>query len=192
MHRKIEDYIKEHREDFDAEMPSGGLWAKIDASLQKDGLQEESGLSQGKNESLQKARPTTWIKIWMGVAAALVVALAIFFYNSSPDQDQSLRIADVNPVYARKQLQFASLIERKTDSLEILAKQNPQLYQKFSADLRQIQVDYKYLRHEFPKSANQALVVKAMEKNLELQLQVVSQQLTIINQVNQYRKDNQL
>jgi hypothetical protein len=180
MHTKIEDYIKEHKEDFDTEMPSGGLWAKIDGSLQKDG-------------SLKKVKPTNGIRVWMSVAAALVViATGIFFYNSSPDQDQSLRIADVNPAYARKQLRFASLIERKTDSLEILAKQNPQLYQKFSADLQQIQVDYKQLRHEFPLSANQALVVKAMEKNLELQLQVVSQQLTIINQVNQYRKDNQL
>jgi hypothetical protein len=176
MRTKIEDYIKEHKKEFDTELPSKALWTKIDRSLNKKKVIEPNS-----------------VKVWIGVAAALVaVAMTIFFYNPKSDQDQVLQVADVNPAYAKKQVRFASLIERKTDSLELLAKQNPQLYQKFSADLQEIQVDYKQLKHQLPRSANQALLVKAMEKNLELQLQVVSQQLTIINQVNQYRKDNQL
>ena len=76
--------------------------------------------------------------------------------------------------------------------VEVLAKEDPQLYEKFSADLKAIKSDYKQLKQQLPESANQAMVVKAMERNLELQLQVVSQQLTIINQVTQFKKDNQL
>jgi hypothetical protein len=175
MSTRIEDYIKENRKAFDTEMPSKALWDDIDQSL-------------NNNKVVKPNR----LMLWIGVAAALVMATTIFLYNSEEVQDHTISIAEVNPAYARKQVRFASLIERKTDSLEMLAKQNPQLYQKFSADLQRIQGDYKKLGHQLPQSANQALVVKAMETNLELQLQVVSQQLTIINQVNQYRKDNQL
>ncbi|RZM23433.1 MAG: hypothetical protein EOO88_26185, partial [Pedobacter sp.] len=86
----------------------------------------------------------------------------------------------------------ATLIEEKRDSLEVFAKDNPELYQKFSADLEKLDGNYKSLKQELLHSPNQKLVVKAMVKNLELQLQLISQQLTIINQVQQFKKDNQI
>jgi hypothetical protein len=175
MSTKIEDYIKEHKKSFDTELPSPELWAKIDASLNKKKIVEPYRL-----------------KLWIGVAASVIIAMTIIFYYTNDEEKSAVSVADVNPAYARKQVKYASLIERKTDSLEVLAKENPQLYEKFSADLQDIKSNYRQLRQQLPESANQALVVKAMEKNLELQLQVVSQQLTIINQVNQYKKDNQL
>jgi len=66
------------------------------------------------------------------------------------------------------------------------------LYQKFASDLERIQADYDLLKKDLVKSPNQEFVIRAMEKNLELQLQVVSQQLQIINQVRQVNKDSQL
>jgi hypothetical protein len=175
MSTRLENYIKEHKKSFDTELPSPELWAKINATLNKKKI----------NESYR-------VKLWIGIAASLTVAMTIIFYYTNNDEKSTISIADVSPAYARKQVKYASLIERKADSLEVLAKENPQLYQKFSADLQQIKGDYKQLKQQLPESANQPLVVKAMEKNLELQLQVVSQQLTIIHQVNQYKKDNLL
>lgn len=175
MSTRIEDFIKENKKSFDEELPSKELWTKIDASL-------------NKKKPVEPYR----LKLWIGIAASLTVALMIFFYYADNTKENTISVADVNPAYARKQVKYASLIERKTDSLEVLAKENPQLYEKFSADLKAIKRDYKQLNQQLPASANQAMVVKAMERNLELQLQVVSQQLTIINQVNQFKKDNQL
>ena len=175
MSTRIEDFIKENKRSFDTELPSEGLWNKIDTSL-------------NKKKSVEPYR----LKLWIGIAASLTVALMIIFYYTDNSKDNTISVADVSPAYAKKQVKYASLIERKTDSLEVLAKENPQLYEKFSADLKAIKKDYRQLNQQLPASANQAMVVKAMERNLELQLQVVSQQLTIINQVNQFKKDNQL
>ena len=175
MSTRIEDFIKENKKSFDTELPSKELWTKIDASLNK-----------------KKPGESYRFRLWIGVAASLTVALMIISYYTNNDKETTISVADVNPAYAKKQVKYASLIERKTDSLEVLAKENPQLYEKFSADLKAIKKDYKQLNQQLPASANQAMVVKAMERNLELQLQVVSQQLTIINQVNQLKKDNQL
>jgi hypothetical protein len=101
-------------------------------------------------------------------------------------------LAQVNPKQAQKQVRFTSLIEQKTDSLQVFAADNPELYQKFSTDLERIQADYDLLKQDLAKSPNQEFIIRAMEKNLELQLQVVSQQLQIINQVRQVNKDNEL
>ena len=49
--------------------------------------------------------------------------------------------------------------------------------------------DYQELKKQLQTSPNKSLVGKAMMKNLEIQLQMISQQLYIINQVNQYKKE---
>ncbi|MNR06997.1 hypothetical protein D3C85_1230970 [compost metagenome] len=89
-------------------------------------------------------------------------------------------------------MKFASLIEEKKDSLQVYAKKNPVLYARFSEDLNKLDQDYEHLKEELQNSPNQKVVVKAMVKNLELQLQVINQQLSIINEVNQYKEENQI
>ena len=172
---KLEDFIKENKKAFDTDMPSGMLWDRIDAELNK-----------------KKPRPVIDLRLWAGVAATVLVMLGITFVYLLPAKQQHMTVADVNPSYAQKQLRFAGLIEEKRDSLQIFAKANPELYHKFSADLEKLELAYDQLKKELPASPNQQLVVKAMVKNLEIQLQVVSQQLSIINEVSQYKKENSI
>lgn len=171
----IEAYIKEHKKEFDVKEPSDQLWSRIDAALTKEQIKKPSRVT-----------------FWLGVAASLVVLIAFVFISSNRKRDRSLDIADINPVYAKKELRFASLIEEKKDSLQVYAKKNPVLYAHFSADLNKLGSDYERLKKELQNSPNQKVVVKAMVKNLELQLQVINQQLSIINEVNQYKEENQI
>jgi len=174
MSTKIEDFIKDNRKAFDTDAPSSKLWEKIEQELDK------------KNK-----KKTINIQLWIGVAASVIVLLSFTFFYLFPKRNR-LSVADVNPVYGETQVKFASLIEQKRDSLEIFAHTDPKLYQKFSADLQKLNIAYEGLRKELPGSPNQQLVVKAMMKNLEIQLQLVSQQLSIITEVSQYKKENRI
>lgn len=174
MSRKIEHFIKENKAAFDTENPGEALWLKLSHNLDK--------------QAQQKPRKY----LWMSIAASLIVVLGIAFLYSQRDTYKENSLAQVSPSQAKKQVRFTSLIEKKTDSLEVYAKDNPVLYNKFSSDLELIQSDYNGLKQELLKTPNQAYIIRAMEKNLELQLQVVSQQLEIINQVSEVNKENQL
>lgn len=171
----IEAYIKEHKKEFDLNLPSDQLWSRIDAELAKEKEKKRSRLT-----------------FWLGVAASLTVLMAFIFVYNNRKQDKSLNLAEINPVYAQKEEHFASLIEEKKDSLQVYAKKNPVLYAHFSADLNKLGTEYERLKKELQSSPNQKVVVKAMVKNLELQLQVINQQLSIINEVNQYKEENQI
>lgn len=172
----IEEYIKEHKKEFDFNTPSDQLWGRIDAALDKEKLKKRSR-----------------VPFWLGIAASLILIMTVtFIYTYRNGRDKELQIADVNPVYGKKELRFASLIEAKKDSLQIFAKKNPVLYARFSADLNKLDQDYEQLKKELQNSLDQKLVVKAMVKNLELQLQVLNQQLMIINEVNQYKEENRI
>ena len=175
MSRNIEEYIKANKKDFDVASPSGDLWAKI-----------EGGLNTAEVKKPLKLR------FWLGIAASLILIAASIFTYTYHNFSKEVDIADVNLQYAKKEMRFASLIEQKKDSLMVFAKDNPDLYHQFSKDLTDLGEDYEKLKQELQTSPNQKLVVKAMVRNLEIQLQVINQQLSIINEVDQYKKENRI
>ncbi|MNI76299.1 hypothetical protein D3C73_1325210 [compost metagenome] len=128
----------------------------------------------------------------MSTAAAIVVVIGLALLYTVKTQNSDLEIADVSASYAKKEVHFAGLITEKRDSLAIFASANPELYKKFTADLRKLDEDYERLKSELPTSPNQTFVVKAMVKNREIQLQLLKQQLLIINQVDDYKRVNQI
>lgn len=174
--RGLEEYIREHRREFDVSSPPDQLWGKISEAL------------DGKTVKKRSKMP-----LWLGIAASLLVVMSVIFtYTYHNRGNEELEIADINPVYAKKELKFASLIEEKKDSLQVFAKKNPELYAEFSADLVKLGSNYEVLKKELQNSPNQKAVVKAMVKNLELQLQVINQQLMIMTEVDEYKKENQI
>ena len=175
MNNRLETFVKENRKSFDVMEPSAALWAKI-----------EQGLEQKKEKKPVK------LYLWMSIAATILVVFGLGWLYAGRMQKGEIEIADVNAIYAKKEVQFAGLIVEKRDSLAIFASANPELYKKFTADLKKLDEEYERLKGELPSSPNQTFVVKAMVKNREIQLQLLKQQLLIINQVDDYKKVNQI
>jgi hypothetical protein len=175
MSKKLEEYIREHKKSFDVGTPSDQLWSKIETALDKE-----------------KVKKPLRVPLWFAIAASLTVVMTITFIYTYRSKQTGVDMADVNPIYAQKEMKFASLIEQKKDSLMVYAQENPKLYSEFSSDLQKLGADYENLKKQLQNSPNQKLVVRAMVKNLELQLQVINQQLSIINEVSQYKKENKI
>ena len=175
MSKKLEEYVKSHKKDFDFDSPSEELWGKIANKLDE-----------------QKVKKPLRLQVWIGIAASLIVIMGIAFLYTYPSKSEEVSIADVNPSYAKKEMRFASLIEEKKDSLQVYAKENPALYKKFSEDLQKLDADCDHLKQELQSSPNPRFIVKAIVRNLELQLEIIDQQLSIINQVEEIKKENRI
>ncbi|RZK18071.1 MAG: hypothetical protein EOO43_12885 [Flavobacterium sp.] len=171
MSNKLEGFVKENKKAFEAKGPSDQLWSRIEAELDKKSKKKPIKLYQ-----------------WLSIAALLVMSLG--FYYSYKQANSEIEIADVNPDYGKKEVHFASLIEEKRDSLALYSKENPDLFKKFVSDLKKLDENYEALKKELQLSPNPEIVVNEMMKNLEIQAEILSQQLSIINQVNQYKKEN--
>jgi hypothetical protein len=169
MNNKLEGFVKENKKAFEAKGPSDQLWNRIEAELDKKSKKKSIKLYQ-----------------WLSVAALLVVSLGIYFTQTNSE----IAVVDVSPDYGKKEVHFASLIEEKRDSLATYSKDNPDLFKKFVGDLKKLDENYQGLKKELQTSPNPEAVVSEMIKNLEIQANILSQQLSIINQVNQYKKEN--
>ncbi|MCZ4243422.1 hypothetical protein [Pedobacter punctiformis] len=175
MNNRLETFVKENRKSFDVLEPSAGLWAKIEQEL----------------DSKKKKKPVN-LYLWISAAASIVIVLGLTWLYVGSMRNRDIEIADVNAAIAKKEIHFAGLITEKRDSLAIFASANPDLYKKFTSDLKKLDEDYERLKAELPTTPNQLYVVKAMVKNRELQLQLLKQQLMIINQVDDYKRVNQI
>ncbi|WP_443937110.1 hypothetical protein [Pedobacter sp. MW01-1-1] len=176
MNNSLETFVKDNRKAFDVLEAPTGLWDKIEKEL----------------NTQKKKKKSSHVYLWMSSAAAVILVFGLLWVYNGTKSIKTLDIVDVDSTYAKKEVHYAGLITEKRDSLEFFAAANPELYKKFTSDLRKIDAEYERLKTELPISPNQLLVVKAMIKNREAQLQLLKQQLIIINQVDDYKKVNQI
>jgi septal ring factor EnvC (AmiA/AmiB activator) len=180
MSKRLEDFIKMNRDEFDDLEPSADLWARIEMHLPPQ--HTELKTRQAKTFSLGFV---------LRVAATVIVVMGVFFVLYVRNEKRGVDLAAINPVYAKQQVQYTSQIETKRSELKSIAKTNPQLYKEFNAEIAEMDSTYKEMNNDLATSPNQERVLRAMIRNLEIQTQVLSQQLKIIEQMNNTKKEEQ-
>jgi predicted component of viral defense system (DUF524 family) len=179
MSKRLEDFIKANREEFDDLEPSADLWKKIEKHLPAEVVLPKK----------REAR-TFSLSFVMRVAASVILVMGIgFAFYLRHEKREGIDYAAINPVYAKQQMQYVSLIESKRSELKTMAKSDPQLYKEFSAEIAKMDSTYNKLNNDLATSPNQELVLRAMIRNLQIQTEVLNQQLNIIEQYNQMKKE---
>jgi hypothetical protein len=179
MSKRLEDFMKANREEFDDLEPSADLWKRIEKHLPAEGTQPKK--REAKMFSLNFV---------MKVAASIVIVMGIaFVWYLRTEKKQNIDYAAINPTYAKQQVQYASQVESKLSELKSLTKNDPEMYADFSHEIAKMDSTYKRLNRDLATSPNQELVLRAMIQNLQMQTQVLNQQLNIIEQYNQMKKD---
>ncbi|MEO6524838.1 MAG: hypothetical protein ABIN91_24345 [Mucilaginibacter sp.] len=182
MSKRLENFIKNNTDEFDDLEPGNDLWTKIEAKLPATEVQ------------LPKREAKTFtLGFVMRVAALIIVVMAIGFVcyikTEKHDHTNTRDIANaISPEYAKQQAHYVSLVETKRTELRTLAKNDPQLYKEFSGELAKMDSTYKKLNKDLVTSPDQESVLRAMIRNLQIQTEVLNQQLNVIEQFNQSKK----
>jgi len=180
MSNKLEDFITNNRDEFDDARPGNNNWEKIEQSLTAS---EEPKIVRPKFGN------------WAAAAALLaIVSLLLVLQFGKKDKGPEVIVKaepDINsiaPEYAPQVNQFAKMINGKQEELKTLSKEQPELYQKFTTDIIQLDSSYDALQQQLRVSPNKEMLIEAMIQNLQLQLNVLNQQLNIINQIKKTKK----
>jgi len=181
MSKRLEDFMRMNREEFDDLEPSADLWARIEKHLPAE-------ISVAKTQETK----TFSLGFVLRVAATIVVVMGIgFAMYVRNDKKEKVDLEAINPVYAQQQIKYTSLIESKRSELKVLAKSDPQLYKDFSSQIAEMDSTYKQLNSDLATSPNQERVLHEMIRNLQIQTQVLNQQLKVIGQMNDMKKEQQ-
>lgn len=178
MSKRLEEFVKTNRDEFEDIEPSAELWGRIEKDLPVQ-------FGQKKNEA-----KTFSLGFVLRIAASVIVLMGICFVFYLRKQN-TINYANINPVYAQQQEQYTKLIANKQIELQSIAKTDPELYKEFSAETAKMDSVYRKLNNDLPTSPNPELVLRAMIKNLQIQTQMLNQQLNIIEQYNQMKEQNE-
>lgn len=181
MSNKLKKFIWDNRAAFDDEVPSGKVWENIEANF--------------AGEKKKKFILAPLYKWSMAAAAMLIIAAGVYFMVNKNTADTVIvasepEINKLSPEYASQMNQFVKMIDTKQEELKTLAKEQPELYQKFTTAINQLDSSYNTLKNQLSSTPNPDMLLEAMIQNLQLQLNVLNQQLNIINQIKESKKYN--
>jgi len=175
MNDKLERFVNDHKRDFDQFDPPADLWNKIENQL-------------GVNAEIKKAGPIRY-NFLLKIAVTIIPLIIAGFWFYQYQLKQLTELSNIDPVMAKQQVHYASLIEIKRIELKRMEKEEPQLYLEFLSEIKKIDESYQKLKKELPASPNQEETVKAMIRNLKIQTELLNQQLQIIQQIDQLKKE---
>lgn len=176
MSKGFEDFIKRNKSGFDDREPKASIWSEIEKRLPTE------------PEKTQPEKSFT-LSFVLGIAALIMVVMSVgFIFYLQKQHQQPIDLANINPEYARQQMHYASEVESKRTELKALAKSDPDLYREFNAEFIKMDSTYKKLNKELIASPNQERVLRAMIRNLQIQTELLNQQLEVIEQYNQTKK----
>ena len=195
MKDKLQRFIRDNREAFDDTEPSDEIWHKISERLPQvvlvgdENAANEAPKTAIVHEDFQNDGNHTVFK-WLGnwrVAAAVVLAVGVGWYANHLNQKYNLMeqpsMALNSPNFAKQVSQYTQLIETKRAELRTMTETNPDLYREFAVELDQLEFSYQNLKSDLPQNPNQETVIQAMIQNLQWQIDLLNQQLSIIQRI---------
>jgi len=184
MSKRLEDFIRANKFEFDELEPREGLWDNIEAKL----FMEQPVVEMPKKREAK----TFSLGYVLRVAAIVIMVMGISFVLYIKNQKgNTVDYAAINPEFAKQRVHYASLVQSKRTELKSLTKSNPELYHEFSAEIAKMDSTYKRLNHDLATSPNQERVLRAMIRNLQIQTEVLNQQLNVIEQFNEFKNQQQ-
>jgi hypothetical protein len=185
MGTRLEQFMQDHRDEFDTEEPGEQVWKKLQQQL----------------EPPKKQSPVILMRIfkWSAAAGILILAgLGVYsliinkpapptgtVQTTTPAVQEDKILKAINPGYAEEVYHFTKLIELKQHELKKIEKDHPRLYKKFVTDITRLDSSYNSLRRELPANPNREQLLEAMIENLRLQTEILNQQLNIIKQIKE-------
>ena len=91
-------------------------------------------------------------------------------------------------VYAKQIDQYQQIIDRQQAQLKKAQYEHPDLYRQFTDDINQLDSAYRKLKTSLENNPNTEMLLEAMIRNLQIQSELLTRQLSIIKEIKQKSK----
>jgi hypothetical protein len=167
MQDKLEKFVKEHRNEFDAAEPSQSLWGKIANDL---------------GEEDPKVRPIGNNTIWWKVAVAvLLVAVSYLAIDKFLPREEPVKQLATLAEFREFEAFYTSVISEKTSKLSV-ELEGEEFFHYLEGDIAEIDEIYKELKNTFENEQGGEQVLNTLIHLLRQKLHLVNSQLDILEE----------
>ena len=175
MDDRLEKFLRTHRADLDDKLPRKDLWDDIEADL---------------NSPVKQRQMLGSFIAWRAAAIILLLITSWLVFDkigqNIPDNEQ-VDIAEISPELVEAESFYVTLIEQKSKEIDVLSRKYG-LEEEFHADIEMLDLLYIALKNDL-KFGNEEVLVDAMILNLQLRIEILNKQLSIIRSIENIQKD---
>lgn len=172
MNDKLEKFIKSHRADMDDKDPRPDLWIDIANEIS----------SESKQRSLTKS--FVW---WRAAAILLLFITSLMVIEKFISEPEKKEMA-MNQQLMEAESFYIDLISQKKGEVLTLSEEM-ELGSDFIQEVNMLDSMYTVLKKDL-KNGNEDNLVDAMILNLQLRIEVLNEQLSIIQSIQDRKKEN--
>ena len=172
---RLEKYIRAHRNEMDFKEPRKDLWEDIAQQLPKPDSRKQTSRS---------------FILWRAAAVILLVISSWLAYDKVSQyisDDEPVNLAEISPELHEAELFYVTLIEQKSDEINMLSRKYG-LEEHFHGDIEMLDSMYVTLKNDL-KFGNEEVLIDAMILNLQMRIEILNTQLSIIQSIENRQKD---
>lgn len=165
MSDRLEDFVKQHREQFDLQEPDPSIWLKIDT-----GSNTQGGMDR-KTVKMER-RPMRWLRIAAAVAMIFAGSAAGIYFLSG-DRVEAERSSELYMEIMETEQYYTRMVSERYDELQPFLVSNPAAREMLTADMEELDQVYSELKEDLKDNASNPEVIEAMILNYRVKLEIL-------------------
>jgi len=171
MSDRLEDFVKQQREQFDLHEPDPSIWLKINPA---------------NVPVVKERRPMRWLRVAAAVAMIFGGSTAgLYFLTGEKAESEQLSNALYLEIQETEQY-YSQMVTQRYDELKPFLTENPGAQQMLADDMEELDEVYLELKEDLKDNVSNPEVIEAMVLNYRVKLEILED---LLNQLNE--KENQ-
>jgi predicted CopG family antitoxin len=186
MSDRLEDFVKQHRAQFDLHEPDPSIWLKINpASQEMKQAHRPESRSMSRSTSRPMSRPMRWLRIAAAVAMIFAGSTAGIYFLTGEKAD-SQAYSDLYTEIRETEHYYSQMVADRFEELQPYLAGNPAASEMLSDDMNELDEVYAELKNDLKDNASNPEVIEAMILNYRVKLEILED---LLNQLKE--KENQ-
>ena len=173
MSDRLEDFVKQHREQFDLHEPDPAIWLKIDTGSDA-GIKADSkanSRTDGRAVRMER-RPMRWLRIAAAVAMIFAGSTAGIYFLTG-DRLEAERSSELYQEIRETEQYYSRMVSERYDELQPFLVSNPAASEMLSTDMEELDEVYRELKEDLKDNASNPEVIEAMILNYRVKLEIL-------------------
>lgn len=171
---KLEKQIRTNRQKFDSQEPSAGHMERFEQKLHKQS-------SRSLFSRIPYALKAAVVLLLVALSSILIYEQAQVYYANQ----RVLSLQDISEEFGEAEFYYTSLINNKYQEINRLNIDDPKRKEMLIIELEDMDKLFHSLQKDFQSNPNDQRVINAMISHYQLKLDIMSQIITQLEEVNQ-------
>ena len=171
MSDRLEDFVKQHREQFDLHEPDPSIWLKINPA---------------NAPVVRERKPMRWLRVAAAVAMIFAGSTAGIYFLTGNQAETDQYSSELYREIQETEDYYSHMVSQRYDELRPYLVSDPAAKEMLTADMEELDEVYNELKEDLKDNASNPEVIEAMILNYRVKLEILED---LLNQLKE--KENQ-